>query len=380
MLHRALVQLFASLQFCSGGSHDLCTAPSKGLAAIERASLLQTSARQGLKTSALDEVQDVFADSAVAVPRVGPVALTGISSRSASNSHIFSVGRQDEHGSLERTKDTTTLFYHVHFPKTGGTTVANLLVGDVCSPFEDATPRLEWDSRCSKVCEMGLTDNQFSCNAGRDNFEHQLLSLQSKRAESLKVQSGAQSVIYVTTLRRGSERLISQWAHEVRNKVFVPSTGVPAYSNESLQLYLTGAPNGMHDRRNGKGWINAGYVSQRNNLQVAQLASVDPWSPAGVNRNDLESAKQKLFTGMWVVGFMKCMDKVQAKLELYGTSLHRGFKRKPAPVTNPTPSKFAFNQATLLLLDGHCSLDNELYDWAWGMAQNPEFKQFAGTC
>lgn len=39
--------------------------------------------------------------------------------------------------SVQAQAEVSTLFYHIHIPRTGGITVANLLVGDICTPFED---------------------------------------------------------------------------------------------------------------------------------------------------------------------------------------------------------------------------------------------------
>jgi hypothetical protein len=270
--------------------------------------------------------------------------------------------------------DNTTLFYHVHVPKTGGTTVANLLVSDICAPGADSMQLFTWADHCGKTCEMGLTDNELSCyNEHRLDYEHTKFNLSFQRAERLRVNSGAQKVVFVTSLRPGSFRLISQWAFETRFGLFVPPARVAAYSNESLKLYINGTGN-------GSGWIAKGNYLARNNLQVASLASV-PWDePTPVTREHLEKAKQVLMTGEWLIGFSKCMAKFHEKLIGYATWLHGGAKPKSLPAHVPEHAPIAFSPEVFAEVDAAAALDNELFSWAWSMAESSGDQRWAGTC
>jgi len=271
----------------------------------------------------------------------------------------------------------------VHLPRTGGTVVANLLVSNICNPFEENIALLGWKDACSKTCEMGFTDNEFTCFPRRIDFEHNAYALNMQRAEALKLEIGAQNIVYVTTLRRGSDRLVSQWLHEVKLSSWIPPPGVEPISNESLQLFITG---GAHT---GLGWMARKSPSLRNNLQVGQLASVytDLESTATVTRAELEVAKQVLMQGEWVIGFTDCLDQLQSKLLLYAESVHgSGLKQKAVPVKeacqkmNGAERTIALDQETSEMLDSHCSLDNELHDWAWDLAAKGTDSRFAGTC
>lgn len=289
---------------------------------------------------------------------------------------------------LRSMENKSTLFYHVHIPKTGGTTVANLLLADICAPFEDNITPLNWKSLCNTTCEMGLTDNEFTCQgsaagsqdaSSREWVEHNAYALNRQRAETLMSTSGAQSIVYVTTLRRGSQRLLSQWAFEVELKLWIPEDGIEPFSNESLRLYLTNGTN------LGGGWIGKWSASIRNNLQVAQLASVyyDLMAEDNVTREHLELAKQTLMTGQWVIGFTDCMDTLQDKLLQHSRSLHGSAKAKAVPPREhwrSTPSDIKLDSMTEQMLDDHCALDNELSLWAWRLAEQRQDPRFTEIC
>jgi hypothetical protein len=273
--------------------------------------------------------------------------------------------------------DKTTLFYHVHIPKTGGTTVANLLVADICAPASENIQMATWAEHCGKTCEMGLTDNELSCyNDNRNDYEHNRFDMNFQRAERLRVNAGAQKVVFVTTLRPGSARVISQWAFETNLGLFFPPAGVATYSSEALRLYINGQ--GL-----GSGWIAKGNYAARNNLQVAQLASlgVAPWdTPMPVTREHLEKAKQVLVTGEWLIGFSKCMSKMHEKLMGYAAWLHGGAKPKALPDHVPEHGPIELSPEVVAEVDAASALDNELFGWAWGMAESSGDQRWAGTC
>lgn len=290
--------------------------------------------------------------------------------------------------------DRSTLFYHFHIPRTGGTTIASLLVADVCSPglntntaLLDGTNqinlRYDGTNLCTLPCELGLTDNELSCaSPDRLHFEHQMFSQNYKRSEDLMASTGAQKTIFVTTLRRGSDRLKSQWALEVvqdNNSLWIPPPGVEKLSNESLQLYLWGG----HHTGDGWEWTRKN-PSQNNNLQVAQLASIDPESPEVVTRAHLELAKQVLMTGDWLIGFTKCLDKVHEKITTYTKALHGTIPETvmPRELGDEAAADVGMNMdaETTAFLDSQCAFDNELFDWAWALAEANADERFAETC
>jgi hypothetical protein len=271
--------------------------------------------------------------------------------------------------------DRTTLFYHVHIPKTGGTTVANLLVADICAPDSDRIELANWADHCNKSCEMGLTDNEFSCYPDRNVVEHNAWMWNLKRATDLLAKIGATRVVFVTTLRRGSDRVVSQWIAELGYKSYVPPAGMEPHSMESLRHYILALPH------TGQSWIAGGNPSLRNNLAVGLLSSKLQWNnPNPLTRQDLEDAKQVLLTGEWLIGFSPCMHTLQERLMDYSRFVHGRVIDKIVPVKVETSaSKVQIDAETQAMLDQNAALDNELYDWAWSLA-NSNMARFAGTC
>jgi hypothetical protein len=267
----------------------------------------------------------------------------------------------------------------VHIPKTGGTAVAHLLASDICAPFDSLLPLSGWQSACNVTCELGLTDNQFSCNdlkqGERNGAEHNAFIVNLKRAEDLKARFGAKKVVYVTSLRRGSDRVVSQWKAELGYGSFVPPEGVDKFSMKSLQHFITGRAH------KGVGWVADSNPTLRNNMQVGMLSSRLRWDVAlPVRRNDLETAKQVLLTGDWIIGFSECMPELQAKLLEHTLAIHGGYKSKDVPTDNTARSHVEIDKETRHMLDKHSALDNELYDWAWNLAANGSDARFTATC
>jgi hypothetical protein len=154
-------------------------------------------------------------------------------------------------------------------------------------------------------------------------------------------------------------------------------------SNESLKFYITGGDS-------SKCSYLCDNLSQRINRQVAHLASVD--ANKVLTQEDVETAKKALTlsTGSWVIGFTECMEELHQKLLLYAYTLHGGYNRDKRSST-PHVSLSAFsemseadgvvlNQELRDILDSQCSLDDQLYNWAWAEAQTNEDGRFAGTC
>jgi len=278
--------------------------------------------------------------------------------------------------------DKSTLFYHVHMPKTGGSTVARLLASDVCAPFKDLLDvdlaHLHKTPFCGVECELGFTDNEFACaDPNRNQAEHWTFVFNQRRAEDLKAKSGAKKIVYVTTLRLGSDRVVSQWKAELGYGSFIPPVGVGKFSMKSLQHYILGRSyDGKHNL--GKGWLT-GTPSLRSNYQVGMLGSRLGLGIA-VRPRDLEVAKKVLLTGDWVIGFTPCIDALQERLLEYMAQVHGGYKHKAAPLDNEAKQQITIDQETQDMLDRHAHLDNALFDWAWSLAKNGTDSRFSRTC
>lgn len=278
--------------------------------------------------------------------------------------------------------DRTTLFYHVHIPRTGGTTTANLLMADICTPESDNIEFAGWAEACGQTCEMGLTDNELSCyDGGRSMLEHSQFETSFERAEQLRLDSGAEKVVFVTTLRLGSARVISHWAKEVAMHTFSLGKGKgdqSEFSSESLRAFINGTTQAtQYD------WVASGNYMARNNLQVATLSSVDWDTPTPVTREHLEEAKQTLLTGHWIIGFTGCLDELHQKLMEYATKLHEVVKPKVMPhMESGHYHDFLpeISPEVMKEVNDAAALDNELSLWAWDLAKSGKYERFASTC
>jgi hypothetical protein len=268
-------------------------------------------------------------------------------------------------------------------PKTGGTTVANLLIADLCVLFDPTMDLFTDDGAqsfnpvCSKTCPMGNADTGLSCFPGasqqRDLILHGDWMVHANRAEDVKSRSGAAEVVWVTSLRRGSDRILSQWSHELNSERWQPPQGVEPLSSESLRAYL------LNDR-----WLHDSFseshdkASWRNNKQVSLLASVETGSVSHnnpmreVEEGDLELAKTVLRTGKWVVGFTDCLPKLHMKLEEIAIGIHgtgTAHKDMSGDMSHGTERqadvlKASLDPETLEILNNAAVWDNALYDWA----------------
>lgn len=190
------------------------------------------------------------------------------------------------------------LYMHVHVPKTGGTTLSNMLMAAICNKGETpigglVNPPCHHDD----ACVHGLVDCRANCMGGERPEHPNDMNQSRSRAESLKVSSGAESIRYVTTIRSGTARLFSHYAH---NLIYGP------ISNASLLKYMS----------NEYGEVNP--CGGRADLQVATFASV----PGGhrPTRDDLEKAKRVLSNEDFVVGVTECMPALYARLLKLGGS------------------------------------------------------------
>lgn len=279
-------------------------------------------------------------------------------------------------------KDKSTLFYHIHLPRTGGTTVANLLYAHICVPFERQPDALPWSKSCTKTCDSGLTDNAFACQPKRKGYEHILLRRSIFRARFYQWMTGARKVVYVTTLRRGSERAVSNWLYELSVGMWLPPKFIPQISNESLELYIAG--NTSHALPGDIG-----------NLQTSYLASPSNWAKHRVNKWDLRAAKMALMgtwsgNDEWIIGFSDCMEELNERLTDYGHKLFGPYERKVIPhisqsveglmTKTSVAHKIILNPQTQAFLESKTAFDDALYDWAWSLAKTGKYKRFTRTC
>jgi len=284
----------------------------------------------------------------------------------------------------DSTWDASQLFYQFHLPKTGGTTIANLLYADICTPYKPEMEILTYHDACSKPCPHGHTDNEFSCSldGGRMNFIHAEFRTQVARAEYVKNEVGASEIVFVTALRRGSDRLVSEWAMELHSKTWQPPSGVELWSNESLRAYL-------QDDNGQDHWLKDKHASYRSNKQVKMLASVQENNPTrDVDEDDLELAKTVLTEGRWVIGFTDCLNKLHEKLEDIAARMYPpGTLHKQMPDKSHLPfsstgdfNLMSLDSETLALLYNKTALDNALYEWAKTQAIKGHDSRWTAPC
>lgn len=254
------------------------------------------------------------------------------------------------HGSSSMNR-SNTLFFHFHIPKTAGTTVSNMIVGNICG--EEMRDE-GWDKKCSRSCERAFVDTELSClDPDRWESEHRSFLTAKESASKLRDAHEIQNVVYVTTLRSGPERLISQWAMETTYGWWAPPSDVPAMSNESLLLYISG---GFHGG-NGSFFSTASPYPTRNNLQVAELASVPLGYP--VLPQDLETAKTVFLSNDWLVGFSACLPKFQARLAEIGQIAPMAYANEAAPGKD-----LVLRRDIVELIQQQSKFDDQLLEWA----------------
>jgi len=250
------------------------------------------------------------------------------------------------------------LYYHVHLPKCGGTTLSNIIVDSLCGNNGDAVQGSGWEQHCTVKCEHAMVDTEATC-LDQWRIEHAKFNLISERIDELKKYYPIREVVYITTLRPGSKRMISQWAHEINSlKTWAPPPDVPSMSNESLLLYLEGK-----NWTNKWEWVEANSVSQRNNFQVASLAAVP--GEMEVTAEHLEQAKENLRTGKWIIGFTDCLPELHHKLWTLSASPGSTFSSKLPTLAHETPEALSFNSEVMDALRMQSRFDDELYEWAW---------------
>jgi len=276
---------------------------------------------------------------------------------------------QDQHGeyaeglsrnaSLIGDNAEGVLYYHVHLPKTGGTTTSNIIVSNLCGLGNGSVQSYGWTEHCKVPCARTMVDTEAACING-SRWEHPKMNHVSDIVVKLKKYFPIRHVVYITTLRKGSKRLVSQWAHEMNElKTWEPPPDVPRMSNKSLLLYLAGA-----NWTNKWAGVEADSVSQRNNFQVASLAAVP--GNVEVTAEHLEQAKHTLKTGKWVIGFTECLPQLHHTLwTLSSVSSESTFNGTLPRLEHQAPSDLRFNDKVKDELERQTQFDNELYEWAW---------------
>jgi len=274
------------------------------------------------------------------------------------HNHPEHAGTSLKNLSLARHDAEGVLYYHVHIPKTAGTTLSNIIVSSFCRNDTAAVQTYSWDEHCSVRCARTMVDTEVSCMNKR-RLEHGKFNHISHRVDLLKKHYPIRKVVYITTLRPGTERLISQWAHEVNNlKTWSPPPGVPPMSEASLLMYLAGA-----NWTNKWPGFSSDSLSQRNNLQVASLAAVP--GDMEVTAEHLEQAKERIRTGKWIVGFTACLPQLHHRLWTFGRSSGSAHSLTLPKLEHESPKHLHFSSQIMDVLRTSSQFDNELYEWAW---------------
>jgi len=278
------------------------------------------------------------------------------------------------------------LYYQIHVPRTAGSIASAILFADICHPWANSMERLGWSYFCTQTCERGLLDNEYACHTdaqpSRIETLHEAFAFSQRRAEDVKTKRSGKDITYVTTLRRGSDRVISQWLKELFHGAYVPPDPITALSERSLVHYVRSA--GIQNT--GGGWIASQSVSQRNNMGVAIFASLNQQdSTRSVTLEDLETAKKTLLSGKWIIGFAECLKEFHMKLEKAGSLPHGGFNRKELPPRQAPDDELPFDRSTLSedtleIVRQESAFDNELYEWAWNEAKKGTDPRWSGPC
>jgi len=275
-----------------------------------------------------------------------------------------------------------SMYYHVHFPKTAGTTVSNLIMADICGSGNGSVKAHGWMQACSEPCPNAFVDTELSC-ALNPRLEHCPWLVIQARLMLLKQRYPVEHVVYITTLRRGSDRVVSQWAHITALGSWTPPPSVPRISNESLMLYLRSGCDGVAFGSGIHTWLLNGVLggrscSHNHNVQVALLADVPP--RATVQKKHLEKAKLRLKTGDWVIGFTDHMLNLHRRLKTLAPErsqlLNQNAEDRLPMLEKQTPDDTRFNSTVLEELDWQSRFDNELV--AWALEQSRTDVRFVG--
>ena len=274
-----------------------------------------------------------------------------------------------------------TLFEHVHLPKTGGTTVSNVLVSVFCANTTKITNVGGWSSRCSVDCERSdyVIDTEFACApTPYDRVEHALFDKQRsrtvKRAKYLNI--APSETVYVTTIRSAAARSISHWSHCISELSHNGRTQcgfekqddnmTTTLTNETLSHF-------MNTYKHGGTWVP---WFRTYNMQVGMLASVKNGVP--VTSDDLEIAKQRLSEGRWLAYTFGCLPRLYKHFaKKAGLSFDKNQTYEmtsSAHHTNATLSMYLSSDALQDVEEGN-KLDDQLYRWVLEREENKNLDQ-----
>ena len=156
------------------------------------------------------------------------------------------------------------LWEHLHVPKTGGTSLSFALTNMFCGPTMGTMPEgLEpWEVRGTRACVNTMLDTELSWPVvaeieGMKREEHSGLDVIALRAANmLKALTpwrhiSSPKMVFVTTLRDGTSRAMSHWAHCTLQQPVVAKDGSrrctlgmipmpenPQWDDESLVRFL----------------------------------------------------------------------------------------------------------------------------------------------
>ena len=324
-----------------------------------------------------------------------------------------------------RTKPAV-VWAHFHVPKTGGTSVANALGALLCrGTTQPLKPEVEpWLQRGTRSCAGAVLDTEFSWPAlslieTLHRREHGSLLKSFSRADAIALnymnpgKSSYSRIIFVTTLRSSTERVISHWVHcnlalgaprtpassppvalmvgaglNGGNTIFdrrcelgnirlwpnLSSSAPPWFSEASLHHFLN------HDfravPRDHSSWLRV------NNAQVGALSSANPHQ-APLNSSHLKVAKSALLSGRysqhgastsWLIGFADCLSDFFLNLAArFGVPPHVA-QKLAAERLEARHSLLGRNLSlpsnALARVARLNSLDTALYRWAKQLAHN----------
>ena len=341
-----------------------------------------------------------------------------------------------------------TLLFHLHAPKCAGTSLSVSLVSDFCPDSDVTTATwghskklVGWETRCQWPCsgkydeaygpaaldqqqlepprantstsqhwkaerqDQVMLDTEFSCmrrgrGVGSSNRrEHALLKESTSRARALARYYAAQwpssshlfpavsmgtKVIYVLTLRRGTERAISHWSHCMNEASNHPEWAQCTLGKIALGPYRRAA-GGLFSSNSLVHFANSSYSEENypwfrySNLQVGMLASIPSSQREWLTDEDLQRAKFALMglrapkksgadkaASDIAVGFVECLPKLLPALK---QMVHDEFTLDTAQLPllqleRQTPNELKISAKARAFVTERNSLDDQLHDWA----------------